>query len=134
MNPIFCTLSNSNAFSSTPYAGYSASFSGMPCIYVPSFLLSSYQTATNWAYFSSYFSAVDVDYNIITFTIDNTKYQAFEGMTWEEWVGSSFNTEWFNVYYNYITNNYYTYVCNEDLTYVDPSDIILANTAYTSRY
>ena len=54
-----CKLSNSNAFSSTPYAGYSASFSGTPYIYVPQSLLTSYQTATNWTYFSSYFSAVE---------------------------------------------------------------------------
>ena len=54
-----CKLSNSNAFSSTPYAGYSSYFSGTPYIYVPSSLLTSYQTATNWTYFSSYFSAVE---------------------------------------------------------------------------
>jgi hypothetical protein len=31
--------------------------------------------------------------NIISFTIAGTTYQAEEGMTWEEWVGSSFNTD-----------------------------------------
>ena len=54
-----CTLTNSNAFSSTPYAGYSASFSGTPYIYVPSSLVTAYQSATNWAYFSSYFSSIE---------------------------------------------------------------------------
>lgn len=57
--PSVCTLSNSNAFASTPYAGYSASFSGTPYIYVPASLISAYQSATNWTYFSSYFSAIE---------------------------------------------------------------------------
>lgn len=55
-----CTLANSSAFSRTPYAGYSAYFSGTPYIYVPSSLVASYQTATNWTYFSSYITAMEV--------------------------------------------------------------------------
>lgn len=58
--PEVCTLANSNAFSSTPYAGYSSYFSGTPHIYVPASLVSAYQSATNWTYFSSYFSAMEV--------------------------------------------------------------------------
>lgn len=54
-----CKLSNSNAFSSTPFVGYSASFSGTPHIYVPASLVGAYQSATNWTYFSSYFSAIE---------------------------------------------------------------------------
>ena len=54
-----CTLSNSNAFSSTPFKGYSTYFSGTPYIYVPASLLNSYATATNWAYFSAYFSTIE---------------------------------------------------------------------------
>lgn len=54
-----CTLSNSNAFYSTPFAGYSSYFSGTPYIYVPASLISAYQIATNWVYFSSYFSAIE---------------------------------------------------------------------------
>jgi hypothetical protein len=53
-----CTLLNSNAFTSTPYTGYSASFSGTPYIYVPSSLIASYKAATNWTYFSSYISGI----------------------------------------------------------------------------
>jgi hypothetical protein len=52
-------LYNSNAFEYTPYTGYSASFSGTPYIYVPASLITKYKTATNWAYFSSYFSAIE---------------------------------------------------------------------------
>ena len=54
-----CVLSNSNAFSSTPFAGYSASFSGTPHIYVPASLVDAYKSATNWTYFSSYISAIE---------------------------------------------------------------------------
>lgn len=54
-----CTLSNSNAFTNTPYAGYSSSFSGTPYIYVPASLVDTYKTANNWSYFSNYFSACD---------------------------------------------------------------------------
>ena len=54
-----CTLANSNAFSSTPFAGYRAYFSGTPYIYVPSSLVAAYQSATNWTYFSSRFSSIE---------------------------------------------------------------------------
>lgn len=94
-----CKLSNSNAFSSTPIGGYSASAGTYGSIYVPASLLTSYQTATNWAYFSSRFVAYDGGANIITFTIEGTEYQAEEGMTWAEWVESEYNTD------NYYINN-----------------------------
>jgi len=53
-----CDLKASNAFTSTPYTGYSSYFSGTPYIYVPASLVSAYKSATNWTYFSSYFSAI----------------------------------------------------------------------------
>ena len=49
-------LSNSNAFTSTPIAGFTTSTGGvLGSIYVPSSLLSAYQSSTNWTYFSSRF-------------------------------------------------------------------------------
>lgn len=53
-----CFLSNSNAFYSTPIGGYSASAGTYGSIYVPASLLTSYQTATNWTYFSSRFVGI----------------------------------------------------------------------------
>ena len=53
-----CTLSNSNAFTSTPIGGYSTSAGTYGNIYVPASLLTSYQTATNWTYFSSRFVGI----------------------------------------------------------------------------
>lgn len=53
------TLSNINAFYSTPISGYTYSNGGrMGTIYVPSSLYSSYLTATYWSAFSSRFVSV----------------------------------------------------------------------------
>ena len=35
--------------------------------------------------------------NLISFTIDGTSYQAEEGMTWVDWVASSYNTGGFYI-------------------------------------
>lgn len=89
-----CKLYNSNVFISTPFMGYSSYFSGTPYIYVPESLVTSYQNATNWTYFSNYISA----YNpTITFSISGIEYQAMADMTWEEWVESQYNSSSFSV-------------------------------------
>lgn len=122
-----CSLRNSNAFSNTQYAGDSSPFLGIPCIYVPSSLIAAYQSATNWTYFSSYFSAIeslgDSGGKIITFTIDGVVYQAEEGMTWTEWCDSPYNTDGFLLQVGYI-RNFSVYggavVCfNDGQTYVN---------------
>mgnify|MGYP003318052096 CR=1 FL=1 len=41
--------------------------------------------------------------NLITFTINEFEYQANAGMTWEEWVDSSYNTAGFYVEFNGIS-------------------------------
>ena len=52
-------LVQSNAFESTPIAGYTASTGGqLGSIYVPASLLTEYQSATNWAFFSERFVGV----------------------------------------------------------------------------
>lgn len=63
-------------------------------------MLTSYKTATNWTYFSKYFSAIEDmgnsgsgDVNLITFTIAGVEYQAEEHMSWNEWVNSKYNTD-----------------------------------------
>lgn len=58
-----CTLSNSNVFYSTPINGYSISANRYGSIFVPTSLVNSYKTATNWSYFSSYIFAIE-DYPI----------------------------------------------------------------------
>lgn len=131
-----CTLSNSNAFNSTPYAGYSSHFSGTPYIYVPASLVSAYKSATNWTYFSSYFigdESLDQSNGgdsgsdeviLITFTINGVEYQAEEDMTWAEWVTSEYNTINALVYNNYII------ALGAPILGVSPTDIIINNTNY----
>ena len=59
MGSTVCTLANSNAFSATPFAGRTTNTNGeLGSIYVPASLLSQYQKATNWTYFSSRFVGV----------------------------------------------------------------------------
>ncbi len=110
-----CTLSNSNAFSSTPIGGYSTSAGTYGSIYVPASLLTSYKTATNWTYFSSRFYAVedsvdtggdtggDTD-TIFTLRISGVEYQAEDGMTWAEWCDSDYNIDGY-----YIDDEGYVY-------------------------
>ena len=52
-NSVVCTLSHSNAFSSTPIGGYSTSAGTYGSIYVPMSLVDAYKSATNWTFFSS---------------------------------------------------------------------------------
>jgi hypothetical protein len=57
-------------------------------------LLSSYLSATNWTYFSSYISGIDYEIEplkTITFTVAGTTLTAEEDMTWSEWIASSYN-------------------------------------------
>jgi len=54
----YVALARSNAFSSNPIGGYSASAGRYGSIYVPASMLSNYKTRTNWTYFSSRFVGV----------------------------------------------------------------------------
>ena len=63
------TIGNSNAFESTPIA------SGTGFIYVPSALVESYKTATNWSVYANQFRALE-DYTVdgtITGELDESK-------------------------------------------------------------
>lgn len=56
--PSVCTLTNSSIFQSTPFDIYWTSTNTYGSIYVPASLLTQYQSATNWAYFSSRFVGI----------------------------------------------------------------------------
>ena len=134
-----CKLSNSNAFQSTPYAGYSSYFSGTPWIYVPASLISAYRSATNWVYFSSYFSAIVIE-EPITFYVEYwpdspDPYKANENMRWDEYVDSEYNNSadfvildnivYYDLYDDMIPVKY-------DGENVAPSDIIISNRTYAA--
>ena len=76
------------------------------------------------------FSTVQSTSNLISFTIGGVEYQAEDGMTWNEWLESSFNTgEWY-AYSNMVISDgvrvgEYSYI-----DYVSPSDEIINATSY----
>lgn len=70
---------------------------------------------------------------LITFTINGITYQAINGMTWEEWTNSEYNTRSFSsldgrVYYKDPMNIYVAY---QDDSLVSKTETIRANYAYT---
>ena len=60
MHSTVATLSNSNAFNSTPIGGYSAEAGRYGSIFVPANLLDEYQAETNWALFRERFVGVEM--------------------------------------------------------------------------
>lgn len=65
---------------------------------------------------------------LITFTIEGTSYQAEEGMTWQQWVDSSYNTGGWNINsHSEVSNSTYTGFVNN----VNSQDVIIANNNYT---
>lgn len=75
--------------------------------------------------------------NLITFTINSTLYQAEEGMTWEEWIDSSYNIDGFHRAQNLAdgvqtTGDYFIYT--SDQTFVERADNIIEYHAYILKY
>ena len=83
-------------------------------------------------------SVKDAPKTIINFTIDDTSYQAEEGMTWAEWVESAYNNGGFYSVYEsvYWGEDFWLILCNygktpiDDDYYVNAADVIQANTDY----
>ena len=97
-----CILSNSNAFSSTPFA------SGIGSIYVHNAVLSQFQNATNWTYFSNCFVGVgDPDIQLLAF--DNGRVYGDTGMLY---------------------HNFYTYlgVSSRNITSIDLPNLTICGT------
>lgn len=71
--------------------------------------------------------------SLISFTINNTTYQAEEGMTWEEWVNSGYNTGGYFIVFDVnvgIANNY----VGLNGTRVETTETIESNWQYTIIY
>lgn len=83
-------------------------------IYVPASLVNSYKTATNWAKYADRITVIEGDTGgggngneggedtgnettLINFTVDGVPYQAENGMTWEEWCNSEYNTDSYSI-------------------------------------
>lgn len=56
---LVCTLTQDNAFANTPISNYIQQVSHPGSIFVPSSLLDTYQSATNWAVYSSRFATIE---------------------------------------------------------------------------
>lgn len=138
-----CQLFASNAFTSTPIGGYSASAKAYGSIFVPGSLVNAYKSATNWTYFSSRITAIpgteegggdggDTGGNssLTTFTYASKTYQKDPGMTWAEWVNSSYNTEGFTVDADGVLDGTEEYV-----SAVRPADMVLpSDVIYDCQY
>lgn len=73
----------------------------------------------------------DIEY--ISFYITNTKYEAIQGMTWEEWCQSMYNTSGYKCLYEgqvAIGERYKSYVANSSGILVNKKDLIIANHHY----
>lgn len=66
-------------------------------IYVPYQSLDAYKTATYWSEYAADIVGYDFENDtiIIIFTVNGTYYQAEQGMTWQEWCDSEYNTRGF---------------------------------------
>lgn len=127
------TLSNTNAFNN---------INGICKIIVPDNLYDSWKAATNWSTYADYiYKASEVnsggsgggETQTITFTIAGTSYQAEEGMTWGDWVNSSYNTNGYKVSRTQITtadSSRYVSTVNSEVIGVTTTTTIIANKTY----
>ena len=70
---------------------------------------------------------------LISFTIDGTSYQAEDGMTWAQWVNSSYNTGGFtvNVGDNTIRNGTNYLYTSSNMQLVSSSNTVISGGTYT---
>lgn len=119
-----CTLTNSNAFSYTPYTNHTLP---APRIYVPKSLITSYQTATNWVYYSSYFGSFEEE-AFVYFTINGVSYSAEKNATWQEWTGS---TSAYHVEQDYVVDGSGMAITAQNNVQVWPDEVIIGDVNYT---
>lgn len=154
--PSVAALSAINAFQSTPLS-ISTLTGSFGSIYVPGSLVNAYKSATNWTIYADRIAPIpgtegDVgedegggneggNASLITFTIEGTSYQAEEGMTWDYWVNSPYNTDgfvvdsWLGSTIKHPTNHKSVILVTDpewgEYDYVSPSDLIIADCDYT---
>ena len=64
----------------------------------------------------------------ITFTVNGTRYYAEEGMTWEEWINSEYNTDGFTAEGNIV--NYGTLILTDNYRMIMKTELIINEHAY----
>ena len=70
-----------------------------------------------------------IEKKLITFTINGVEYQAKEGMTWNEWVNSSYNDNSYSIYGTSVRYQF-SIVCTQQMENVTSTDIIQNNEVY----
>ncbi len=84
-------------------------------------------TAGTWNGNFSFDISLDEEVTLITFTVNDTPYQAEAGMIWTQWIDSEYNTEdWTTVYVNNLRT--------PDGNLIVENSYILANTDYSENY
>lgn len=70
----------------------------------------------------------------ISFTIDSTTYYAKDGMTWEEWINSNYNTDNYYITDNtYINKGIRSWVFDSNYYHIIKTDLIIANGEYATH-
>ena len=83
--------------------------------YVPADVVETYKSASYWEDYADVIVGYDFEDggeesgNLITFTVDGVEYQAQEGMSWEEFINSEYNTG------NFIIKNNYIYTTDDKI-------------------
>lgn len=70
--------------------------------------------------------------NLISFTLDGKEYQAEEGMAWEEWVASEYNTGKYRADGSHVSDEYSNPIENSADVWQQPTDHIIANESYNA--
>lgn len=65
---------------------------------------------------------------LITFTITGVTYQAIDGMTWGEWVNSTYNTGGFSIQNSFIMKD--SYMIKEGNNFIKETHIIDSSKGY----
>lgn len=78
---------------------------------------------------------VIADVKLISFTVEDTTYQAEEGMTWFEWVNSNYNTNGYYIVGSNIRISYsLAYEVSYDGVLVRSDESIIENRVYVLNY
>ena len=129
---LVATLVNVDALENTPISD--SSYEGScGSIYVPASLCHDYKQATNWATYADRIVPItkkgEIWFHIYDFTdVGQEFYLAKEGMTWEEWVNSSYNVAGL-----YISNNKIHMTTIYAISGVSPGDVIIDKTFYDAE-
>lgn len=138
LGSVIYSLSNTNAFISTPISNYTTSTGGVyGSIFVPASLYDSYISATNWATYSSRFASITNSEIAAQFPYGvSTSGEVIGGQTTRPTFGFDgvpVSGETYHLYFNYQhktgTGSYYrSYIYDDDITWNEGISISITST------